>query len=200
VSSHITRFGTMEGSIEDVDHVGEFSLISGNLSNTTKTIRLRGCSFSGAISLTTPTLYADLETFRNMITSGVVLTGVTAFVPLFPIVSKEFGAATATSGQFLLPGGPSAVSTATEGAGQIQTPSSYVVIGIRGRALAQPATITLRKGGVSQALTCSMAASGNANDVAIGHWVSGNADELLGVIVGGTAGGLVRATLLVAYI
>jgi hypothetical protein len=176
------------------DLTADFCVIDGNLSFNT--IKLRGCSFSSNFSLTTVgALTCDLESFKNLISSSVVVTGVSSFVANFPRAPQPFGASVATSGQFLLYGGPSAVSTATEGSGQIQMAASYAIIGLRARSLTNSSTVTVRKGGASQSMTCAPAAGGNASDAAIGHWVTGNADDLISVIVGGTAGGLVRAVL-----
>jgi hypothetical protein len=197
--SRIHRFDHIAAFTDAVDLVGDFCVIDGNVNCTT--VKLRGCSFSGAYSITTTgALSCDYESFKNLIAAGVVLTGVTSFVPLFPRFGLAFGASVATSGQFLLVGGPSAVSTATEGATQVQMAASYALLSVRARSLTNASTVTVRKGGASQSMTCSPAANGNASDSAIGHWVTGNADDLISTLVGGTAGGLVRAVVEGVYL
>src|SRR5690349_11450172 len=96
---------------------------------TAASVTLYSCSFSAAITVTCTTLSADYATFKALLAAGVTLS-VTTFTPLFPRDLKTFGASVATSGQFLLVGGPSAASTATEGSGQVMMPSSYAVIAI----------------------------------------------------------------------
>jgi hypothetical protein len=186
------RFGKAEGTSDNGNHFYDFAQLTGNIS-TTGTVTLRGCSFTGAISITCSQLLADHESFKNLIAAGVNVTGVTAFIPLFPRSPQPFGASTATSGQYLLYGGANAVSTATQGAGQIQMVASYAILSLRARSLTNSSTVTIQKGGSNTSMTCSPAANGNASDATIGHWVTGNADDLIGVIVTGTAGGLVRA-------
>lgn len=167
--------------------------LTGNL--TAASITLTGCAFASAISITCTTLTVDYETFRALVAAGVNVSGVTTLVPLFGRDQKTFGASVATSGQFLPVGGPSAVSTATEGATQIMMPSSYAVLALVARSLTNSSTVTVRKGGVDTALTCSPAANGNASDRALGHMVTGNQNDLLSLGVTGTAGGLVRASI-----
>lgn len=179
----------------------DFCAIDGNLSFNT--IKLRGCSFSGAFSLTTVgALTCDFESFKNLIAAATNITAVASFVPNFPRFTLHFGASTLTSGQLLVPGGPNVVSVATgsEGTVQLGMADSYVLLGITGRAVTQPCTLTVRKGGVSQSMTCSPAASGNDKDFAIAHWVSGNQYDLISMIGGGTAGGLARGTIEGVYL
>lgn len=192
--STVELYNTVVTTSENVDYDANHSLFAANIS-TTQTIRLRnGCTFSGAISLTCATLYADLESFRNMLNSGVILTGVTAFVPLFDIPQKEWGAAVATSGQFLAEGAAeNATTNATEANVQIITDQSYVLLNLEARAPATSCTVTMRVGGVSQTLTCSPSSSTD-KDRSIAHWVKGNEGDLVSVLIGGVAGGLVRAS------
>jgi hypothetical protein len=182
--------GLINDAAENVTATG--TTFGNNITAATATLYL--CSFSSAITITCTTLSADYATFRALLAAGATLT-VTTFTPLFPRDIKTFGASTATSGQFLLTGGPSAVSTATEGAGQLMMPSSYAILAIVARSLTNSSTVTVRKGGADQALTCAPAANGNASDRAIGHMVTGNQNDLISVGVTGTAGGLVRASL-----
>lgn len=185
--------GQIDAITESVDIVcEEGSVVNGNLS--ANNITLRGCSFTGAYSLTCTTLSCDYESFRALIAAGVNIAGVTTFVSLFAGQVMTWGAAVATTGQFLAPGAQENGTTqATEGNVQIMMPRSYAIRNLYARAPATSCTVTVRKGGVNTSLSCSPASS-TASDLAIGHWVTGSATDLISVAVTGAGGGLVRAS------
>lgn len=183
------------------DFVADFCSIDGNIS--ANTIKLRGCSFSGSFSLTTVgALTCDLESFKNLIAATTNVTGVASFVANFPRFGLAYGAAVATSGQYLVGGTPNVNSTATEGQATYEAANSYVLLGLRGRSLTNSCTLTVRIASAtpSPTLNCSPAANGDANDYAIAHWLKGNATDQISVLVGGTAGGLVRAVVEGVYL
>lgn len=199
--SHVTRFGLLEGDSENADQFGEYSTVTGNLSTTGK-ITLRGCKFASAVSLTCAQLLADYESFKNLIAANVVVTGVAAFIPQFNVDELIFGAATATSGQLLVPGPASAasVATASESTVQLFLERPWVAIALGARSLVQPATVTLRRESVSRSLTCAPAAGGNASDESPAHWEIGSQFDKISLIVGGMAGNVVRASVGIVYL
>lgn len=156
---------------------------------TADALVIRGCTFTGAWTITCGTITIDAQSFAAAVAAGVTFSS-------SPTVfgggqALWFQTATGTAGQYM-PTGPATVNSATSASvanTEIFFPVKMVVAFLRFYSTTSTTcTATIQKNGVDQALTVTRSGTGAGTDNA--HYVVFNAGDSLNVKITGTPNGL----------